>query len=109
MSEEQLTALLTKLNEDAGLREKLQGAADLDAAAAMMKEAGFGALLDVSREDLLKYQANQTVELSDEALGNVSGGVLPYVIAELGITVLDAYLAARLTPDTTAAEIWNGR
>ncbi len=32
MSEEQLTALLAKLKGDAGLQEKLKGAADLDAA-----------------------------------------------------------------------------
>jgi len=31
MSEEQLSALLAKLKDDAGLQEKLQGAADLDA------------------------------------------------------------------------------
>jgi predicted ribosomally synthesized peptide with nif11-like leader len=41
MSEEQLSALHAKLNDDAGLREKLQGAADLDAAVAIAKEAGF--------------------------------------------------------------------
>jgi predicted ribosomally synthesized peptide with nif11-like leader len=74
MSEEQLTALLAKLKDDAGLQEKLKGAADRDAAAAMMKEAGFGALLDVSKEDWLKYQANQTVELSDVELEGVVGG-----------------------------------
>ncbi len=61
MSEAQLTALLAKLKEDAGLREKLQGAADLDSAVALAKEAGF----DVSKADWLKYQANQTLELSD--------------------------------------------
>jgi predicted ribosomally synthesized peptide with nif11-like leader len=70
MSEEQLSALLAKLKEDAGLREKLQGAADLDAAVVMAKEAGF----DVSREDWLKYQAQQTLELSDEELEGVAGG-----------------------------------
>jgi len=32
MSEEQLSALLAKLKDDAGLQEKLKGAADLDAA-----------------------------------------------------------------------------
>ena len=72
MSEEQLSALLAKLNEDAGLREKLQGAGDLDAAVAMAKEAGF----DVSKADLLKYQAKQTLELSDEELEGVAGGNL---------------------------------
>ena len=70
MSEEQLAALLAKLKEDAGLQEKLKGAADLDAAVALAKEAGF----DVSKADWLKYQANQTLELSDEELEGVSGG-----------------------------------
>ena len=71
MSEEQLTALLAKLKEDSGLREKLQGAADLDAAAALAKEAGF----DVSKADWLKYQANQQpLELSDKQLEMVAGG-----------------------------------
>jgi len=70
MSEEQLTALLAKLKEDAGLQEKLKGAGDLDAAVALAREAGF----DVSKADWLKYQANQTLELSDEELERVSGG-----------------------------------
>ena len=75
MSEEQLSALIAKLKEDAGLREKLQGAADLDSAVALAKEAGF----DVSKADWLKYQANQTLanplELSDEELEGVAGGL----------------------------------
>ena len=70
MSEEQLSALLAKLNDDAGLREKLQASADLDAALALAKEAGF----DVSKADWLRYQANQTLELSDEELEEVAGG-----------------------------------
>ncbi len=70
MSEEQLTALLAKLNEDAELREKLKGAADLDAAVAIAKEIGF----DVSKEDWLKHQASQPDELSDEELAGVAGG-----------------------------------
>ena len=70
MSEEQLTALLGKLKDDAGLREKLKGAADLDAAVAMAQEAGF----DVSKSDWLRYQAKQTLELSDEELDRVAGG-----------------------------------
>jgi predicted ribosomally synthesized peptide with nif11-like leader len=72
MSEEQLSALLAKLNEDPGLREKLKGAADLDAAVGMAKEAGF----DVSKADYERYLANQTVELSDEELEGVSGGIV---------------------------------
>jgi predicted ribosomally synthesized peptide with nif11-like leader len=70
MSEEQLSALLAKLKEDAGLREKLQGAADLDAAVVIAKEAGF----DVSQADWLKYQAKQPLELSDEELESAAGG-----------------------------------
>ena len=70
MSEEQLSALLAKLKEDAGLQEKLKNAADLDAAVAMAQEAGF----DVSKADWLKFQAKQTLELSDEELEEVAGG-----------------------------------
>ena len=70
MSEEQLSALLAKLKEDAGLQEKLKGAADLDAAAAIAKEAGF----DVRKADWLRYQASKTLEVSDEELEGVAGG-----------------------------------
>ena len=70
MSEEQLSALLAKLKEDAGLQEKLMGAADFDAALAIAKQAGF----DVCKADWLRYQAKQTLELSDEELEGISGG-----------------------------------
>ena len=71
MSEDKFSALLAKLKEDAGLQEKLKGAADLDAAVAIAKEAGF----DVSKADWLKYQASKTLrELSDEELEGVAGG-----------------------------------
>ncbi len=76
MSEEQLSAFLAAVTEDAELQEKFKGAADLDAAVAMTQEAGF----DVSKADWLKYQAKQTLELSDEELEGVTGGsvgVLP--------------------------------
>lgn len=62
MSEEQLSALLAKLKDDAGLQEKLKGAADLDAAVAIAQEDGF----DVSKDDWLKRQARQVVEMSGE-------------------------------------------
>jgi len=71
MSEEQLAALLAKLKDDAGLQEKLKGAADLDVLLAIAKDAGF----DISKVAWLRYQANQTLELSDEELEGVSGGV----------------------------------
>jgi predicted ribosomally synthesized peptide with nif11-like leader len=71
MSEEQLAALLAKLKDDDALREKLQGAGDLDAVAALAKEAGF----DVSKVDWLKHQTQQTQDLSDEELEAVAGGM----------------------------------
>jgi predicted ribosomally synthesized peptide with nif11-like leader len=70
MSEEQLKAFLEAVKADVGLQEKLKGAADLDAAVALAKEAGF----EVSKADWLKYQAGQILELSDEELEGVSGG-----------------------------------
>ena len=70
MSEERLSALLAALKADAGLQEKLKGAADLDAAVVIAKEAGF----DVSKEDWLKNQANQRRMLSDEEVERVVGG-----------------------------------
>ena len=70
MSEEQLTAFLAALKADTGLQEKLKGAADLDAAVEIAKEAGF----DVSKADWLRHQAQQTLGLSDEELEGVTGG-----------------------------------
>jgi predicted ribosomally synthesized peptide with nif11-like leader len=70
MSEQQLSALLAKLKEDAGLEENLKGASDLDAAVQVAQAAGF----DVSKADWLKYQAKQTLELSDDELEGVAGG-----------------------------------
>ncbi len=75
MSEEQLTAFLVAFKADTGLQEKLKGAADLDAAVAIAKEAGF----DVSKTELLNLiQAKQTVELSDEDLEGVAGGTFDF-------------------------------
>jgi predicted ribosomally synthesized peptide with nif11-like leader len=70
MSEEQLTALLSKLKEDAGLREKFQGAIDIDAAMALAKEAGF----QISKADYFKYLEKGRSELADEELEVVTGG-----------------------------------
>jgi predicted ribosomally synthesized peptide with nif11-like leader len=69
MSEQQLTALLAKLKDDAGLREKLQGASDLDAAISLAKEAGFDVKAEWT-EIWTRYQASQTSELSDAELEN---------------------------------------
>jgi len=74
MSEEQLAALLAKLKDDEGLQDKLKGAADLDAVLAIAKEVGF----DISKAAWLRYQANQTLELSDEELEGIAGGTSPF-------------------------------
>jgi predicted ribosomally synthesized peptide with nif11-like leader len=76
MSDDQLRALLTKLEADAGLRDKLKGSADLGAAIAMAKEAGF----DVTTADWLRHQAQNKVELSDEELEEVTGGTFLYTM-----------------------------
>ena len=70
MSEDQLKAFMEAVKADAGLQEQLKAAGDTDAAVAMAKEAGF----DVSKADWLRYQAKQTLELSDEELEGVAGG-----------------------------------
>jgi bacteriocin-like protein len=48
----------------------------------LLQEAGF----DVSKADWLKYQANQTLQLSDEELENVSGGTIIYSLIGPGCT-----------------------
>ena len=70
MSEEQLSALLAKVKEDALLREKLKGAADLGAAVTIAQEAGF----DVSKADWVRYQSKHVLGLSDVELEGVAGG-----------------------------------
>ena len=71
MSEEQLKAFQEKLKGDTSLQEKLQAAADIDAALAIAKEAGFS----ISADDLKKAQS----ELSEEELEGVAGGTCSQV------------------------------
>jgi predicted ribosomally synthesized peptide with nif11-like leader len=97
MSEEQLSALLAKFKDDAGLQEKLKGAADLDAAVALAKEAGF----DVSKADLLKYQAKQTLELSDSELEVVAGGFLMYPSCGIVMSTIGCYFGLKAILDAT--------
>ena len=99
MSEEQLSALLAKLKQDDGLREKLKGAADLDAAVAVAKNAGF----DVSKDDLMEVQLSQADgELSDEELKGVAGGatVAGLVAGFDGVLQTDLPLQVGLIPFT---------
>ena len=79
MSAEQLTAFWAAVEADASLEETLKGAADLDAAVAVAKEAGF----DVSKADLLEYQAQREGQLSDEDLEKVAGGFVPFGVIDL--------------------------
>ena len=81
MSEQHLTALLAKIKDDAGLREKLQGAADPNAAVAFAKEAGF----EVSKAEWLKAQASQTLELSDEELSGIAAAISDDNVAKVGV------------------------
>ena len=67
MSEEQLKAFLEAVKADAGLQEKLKGAADVDAVVAIAKAAGF----IISAEELKSAQA----ELSDEEVEGAFGGI----------------------------------
>lgn len=70
MTENQLSALLAKLKDDAELREKLQQAGDLDTAVEVATKAGF----DVGKADWLRFQAQRALELNDEELESVAGG-----------------------------------
>ena len=63
MSEEQLKAFLEKVKADTSLQEKLKAAADVDAALAIAKDAGFNISADVVR-----------TEISEEELEGVAGG-----------------------------------
>jgi len=71
MSEEQLSALLAKIKDDAGLRERLKGAENLDAARQVAEEAGF----DVTLDDWLCYRSRQDTGLSDVELEGVAAGL----------------------------------
>lgn len=70
MSEDQLQSLLSKLKEDQDLAQKLKLATDFDQALALIRSAGF----EVKKADLLRYQARQTLEMSDAELEGVAGG-----------------------------------
>ena len=71
MSADQLSAFLAKLKDDAVLREKLLSSADFDAALTLVQDAGF----EVTKADLLRFQANQVLNLSDEQLERMKGSI----------------------------------
>ena len=63
MLEDQLKAFLEKVKGDTSLQEKLKAAADVDAALAIAKEAGFS----ISADDVRN-------EISDSELERAAGG-----------------------------------
>jgi len=71
MSEEQLNAFLAKLQGDTLLQAKLEKATNLEATLTLIKEAGF----DVSKDDWLSYEANQSSVLDDDSLDDIQGGI----------------------------------
>ena len=79
MSEEQLKAFMEKAQGDTSLQEKLKAAADADAVTAIAKEAGFS----ISADDLTQAQ----LQLSEEELEGVAGGVLPFVSFQPGAKI----------------------
>ena len=74
MSEEQLKAFIEKVKADTSLQEKLKAAADANTVAAIAKEAGFS----ISADDLKNDQS--AIELSDEELEGVTGGIICFSI-----------------------------
>jgi predicted ribosomally synthesized peptide with nif11-like leader len=74
MSTDQLSALVAKLKDDKNLREKLLSIADFDAALTLVQEAGF----EVRKADLLRYQANQVLNLSDDQLERMKGSIAAF-------------------------------
>ncbi len=72
MSEEQLKAFMEAVKADAGLKEKLNAAADSDAVVAIAKTAGFM----ITAEELQRGQAG--TEISEEELEGVTGGAAAF-------------------------------
>ncbi len=70
MSEEQFKAFLEKVEGDTSLQEQLNGAADSDAVVEIAKAAGFA----ITSEDIQSMP--EVVELSDEELESVAGGIV---------------------------------
>ena len=68
MSVERLNAFLEKVKDDTSLQEKLKGASDADAVAAIAENAGY----KISSEVIKKSMS----ELTDKELEGLAGGVI---------------------------------
>ena len=76
MSEDQLKAFVEKVKGDTSLQEKLKAASDADAVVSIAKEEGFSISIDDIKAQLLELSDEAgDVELSDEELEGVAGGV----------------------------------
>jgi predicted ribosomally synthesized peptide with nif11-like leader len=88
MSEEQLKAFLNALEADTDLQAKLKAAVEGEidtpdetaAVLAIAKEAGFG----ITAGDLLRFKAQNILELSDEELEGVAGGNMGWWDTDMG-------------------------
>jgi predicted ribosomally synthesized peptide with nif11-like leader len=78
MSEEKLKAFLEAVKADAGLQEKLNAAADADAAVAIAKEVGFVISADELQRAQLVGEELTDEELEGVAGGTIGGGYIPY-------------------------------
>jgi predicted ribosomally synthesized peptide with nif11-like leader len=67
MTQEELDSVVLKMRDDASLQESLRGASSLEEVLTIVNESGF----NVSKADLMKRHARQTLELSDKELEDV--------------------------------------
>ena len=97
MSEDQLKAFLEKVKGDTSLQENLKAASDADAVVSIAKEEGFSISIDDIKAQLLELSDEAgDVELSDEELEGVAGGV---AVGELPASLREQLL--RIIPSAT--------
>lgn len=70
MSEEQLKALMGRLEQDADLRTQLSGITDLNTFIEIINATG----VELSKAEWLRFQAQNLLELNDHDLETVAGG-----------------------------------
>lgn len=84
MSEQQLSAFLEKLKDNADLRDMLNAATDLDSAVAIAREEGF----DVTQEDFQDFRDGSKSQLSDLELEQAVGASKINILSVLGTLAL---------------------
>ena len=97
MSVDQLKAFVEKVKGDTSLQEKLKAASDADAVVSIAKEEGFSISIDDIKAQLLELSDEAgDVELSDEELEGIAGGV---AVGELPASLREQLL--RIIPIAT--------